>query len=111
VPAVLLTSWLLVVLVLGLMAVVKTGHIRWTSSSWSLLHPIWITFAADAFFLRRWAQARKIYQDARSGDVLVSFESDTDAESKSAAVFEMLPNSGRPWTQENKPAVWSRIGR
>jgi len=110
VPALLLTSWFAVIVVLGLTALFATGRITWSPNLWGVFHLAWITFAADAFFFQRWALARKMYRDARGGEVLVSFQSRDDG-SNSATVFESLPYSERPWTETGRPAAWRRIGR
>ena len=109
VPALLLTCWLVVVLVFGAMTAIAAGRVTWSSGLWSAFHLAWITFATDAFFLRRWTQSRQMYQDARGG--VVSFETGPTGGSNSATVSETLPHSGRAWTQAGRPAAWRRIGR
>lgn len=110
VPALLLTSWCLLVVVLAVVSGVTVGRLTAASVPWGSLHLAWIAFAADAFFLRRWGQAQKMYQDARGGEVASSVGSPLGG-GDSAVISETLPNSGRLWTQAGKPAPWRRIGR
>lgn len=116
VPAVLLTSWLLLILVLALVTTLKAGHFSVSSGLWGSVHVIWLAVAADTFFLRRLAQARLMYQDARGAEVQVTFQQATfqaDAQDSHhpQSVSETLPHSQRLWTQAGRPAAWRRISR
>ena len=105
IPALLLTVLFLVLLVSALSVRPLPKFSEW----WGLIHVTWITVAADVFFLRRWAQARQMYQDARNGEVRASLGSITDDGIRSYGVRETLPASGRTWTEAGKPAAWRRI--
>lgn len=111
VPAVLLTAWFLVILILCVIAVVKAGHLAWSASLWGPIHIIGLAFVADAFFLRRLAQARLLYRDARGGEVQVTSQAGAQGSPNSAFVVERLPHSERLWTQAGRPAAWRRIGQ
>ncbi len=102
VTATLLTACGLPLLVLALVHFVTAG--KWTVSAfpWQGLHLVWLAIASDLFFVTRWRQARELYQDLRGGEVVSS----TDIPSS-----EILPYSGRLWTQRGRPASWRRIGK
>ena len=117
VVALLLTA-LLVVLVIstvlasGILAgSTPAGGILKGINWWEVSHIAPVTFAADTFFLSRWAQARKLYQDIRGGEVLVEFSGSFPGRDQPMLPTERLPKSERIWTQAGRPAAWRRIGR
>lgn len=107
VAALLMTAWLSTIVVVAF----TTGGVPKVASWWGMIHIVLATFTADTFFLSRWAQARKLYQDIRGGEVLVEFESGSPAGNQPALPAETLPNSGRLWTKAGRPAAWRRIRR
>jgi hypothetical protein len=72
------------------------------------IHLIWLALAADVFALRRWQEARRMFQDAQQGEVEIRVV-ETEEEGADTGWRETLPLSSRRWTEAGKPAAWRRM--